>query len=219
MDDVTPGEALIKTVYEAIRNSPHWDTCLLIVTWDEHGGFYDHVAPPVAIPPGDTAVGSKFNQFHFPFDRYGVRVPAVIVSPLIPANLIDHRLYDHSSIPKAIETAFGLPPLTERDKAAHDPTALLTLEAPRTDAPKTLPNPAAPAMPKVALAAPQPETGVDNGNLPAFLHVAMRADIATSAANARHAILSRVQSIQTQGQAAAYIREVQAKVQAAKKGS
>jgi hypothetical protein len=44
-------------------------------------------------PPGDTQVGDKFNQYHFPFDRYGVRVPAVIVSPLIPANLIDHRLY------------------------------------------------------------------------------------------------------------------------------
>ena len=216
MDDVTPGEALIKTVYEAIRNSPHWDTSLLIVTWDEHGGFYDHVGPPAAIPPGDTLVGDKFNQYHFPFDRYGVRVPAVIVSPLIPANVIDHRLYDHSSIPKAIETVFGLPPLTERDKAANDPTALLTLPTARTDAPPTLPNPAAPAMPKVAFAAPQPEANVDSGNLPAFLHVAMRADIATSAADAKHAILSRVQSIQTRGQAAAYIQEVQAKVQAAK---
>jgi phospholipase C len=216
MDDVTPGEALIKTVYEAIRNSPHWNTSLLIVTWDEHGGFYDHVPPPAATPPGDTPIGSKFNQFHFPFDRYGVRVPAVIVSPLIPANLIDHRLYDHSSIPKAIETAFALPTLTERDKAANDPTALLTLPTARTDAPKTLPNPAAPAMPKVAFAAPSPEANVDNGNLPAFLHVAMRADIATSAADAKHAILSRVQSIQTQGQAAAYIQQVQAKVQAAK---
>jgi len=216
MDDVTPGEALIKTVYEAIRNSPHWNTSLLIVTWDEHGGFYDHVPPPAATPPGDTPVGSKFNQFHFPFDRYGIRVPAVIVSPLIRANLIDHRLYDHGSIPKAIETVFGLPPLTERDKAAKDPTALLTLTAARTDAPKTLPNPAAPAMPKVAFAAPQPEANVDTGNLPAFLHVAMRADIETSPTEAKHAILSRVQSIQTQGQAAAYIQEVQAKVQAAK---
>jgi phospholipase C len=161
-------------------------------------------------------VGDKFNQYHFPFDRYGIRVPAVIVSPSIPANLIDHRLYDHSSIPKAIETVFGLPPLTERDKTAKDPTALLTLTAARTDAPKTLPNPAAPAMPKVALVAPQPEANVDRGNLPAFLHVAMRVDIATSAADSKHAILSRVQSIQTQGQAAAYIQEVQAKVQAAK---
>jgi phospholipase C len=138
------------------------------------------------------------------------------VSPLIRANLIDHRLYDHGSIPKAIETVFGLPPLTERDKAAKDPTALLTLTAARTDAPKTLPNPAAPAMPKVAFAAPQPEANVDTGNLPAFLHVAMRADIETSPTEAKHAILSRVQSIQTQGQAAAYIQEVQAKVQAAK---
>ena len=216
MDDVTPGEALIKTVYEAIRNSPHWATSLLIVTWDEHGGFYDHLAPPEAVPPSDTPVGDKFNQYHFPFDRYGVRVPAVIVSPLIPAKLIDHRLYDHSSILKAIETAFTLPPLTERDTAANDPTVLLTRTKARTNTPKTLPSPAAPAMSKIVLAAPQPEANVDNGNLPVFLHVAMRADIATSPPEAKHAILARVQAIQTRGQAAEYIQEVQSKVQAAK---
>ena len=216
MDDVMPGEALIKTVYEGIRNSQHWDSSLLIVTWDEHGGFYDHVVPPAAIPPADTPVGDKFNQYHFPFDRYGVRVPAVVVSPLIPPNLIDHRLYDHSSIPKAIETIFGLPPLTERDKAANDPTDLLRLTTARMDAPERLPNPAMPTMPKVAIAAPAPESTIDHGNLPAFLHVAMRADITTSPPEAKHAILARVQSIQTRGQAAQYIQEVQSKVQAAK---
>lgn len=216
MDDVTPGEALIKAVYEAIRNSPHWDTSLLIVTWDEHGGFYDHIAPPTAVPPGDTPVGDKFNQYHFAFDRYGVRVPAVVVSPLVPAKVIDHRLYDHSSIPKAIETLFGLTALTERDAAANDVVALLTLPTPRADAPMTLPNPAAPAMPKVALAALQDDANVDRGNLPGFLHIAMRADIAISPPEAKHSILSRVQGIQTRRQAAQYIQEVQARVQAAK---
>jgi phospholipase C len=216
IDDVTPGEVLIKTIYEAIRNSPHWDTSLLIVTWDEHGGFYDHVAPPTAIPPGDTPVGDKFNQYHFGFDRYGVRVPAVIVSPLVPANVVDHRLYDHSSIPKAIVTLFGLTPLTERDKAANDVTALLSLPAPRTDAPTILPNPAAPAMPKVALSPPEPDSNVDHGNLPIFLYVAMRGDIAISPPEAKHAILSRVQAIQTRGQAAQYIQEVQGRIQAVK---
>jgi phospholipase C len=219
LDDVTQGEALIKTVYEAIRNSTHWEASLLIVTWDEHGGFYDHVAPPKTTPPGDTPVGDKFNQYHFPFDRYGVRVPAIIVSPLIPANLIDHRLYDHSSIPKTLETEFGLPPLTERDKAANDVTALLSLTTARTDAPTTLPNPAAPSMPKLALTAAQPDTNVDGGNLPAFLHVAMRADVATSPPEAKHAILARVQSIQTRGQATQYIQEVQGKLRAMKTGS
>jgi phospholipase C len=220
MDGVTLGEALIKTVYEAIRNSPHWENSLLIVTWDEHGGFYDHVAPPAAVPPGDTDIGSKYNQYHFAFDRYGVRVPAVIVSPLIPAHTIDHRDYDHSSIPKTIATIFGLPPLTARDAAARDVTSLLSLDVARTgtDAPTQLPMPAQLARPQVAAAAPADEA-VDRGSLPGFLHVAMKQDLEVSPPEAEHAILARVQSIQTRGQAAQYIKEVQGRVQAAKAGS
>jgi len=216
MDGVTQGEALIKSTYEAIRNSPHWNTSLLIVTWDEHGGFYDHVAPPSAVPPGDTRVGNKFNQYHFAFDRYGVRVPAVIVSPLIPANLIDHRLYDHSSIPATIEAVFGLAPLTERDKTANDVTSLLSLATPRTNARTTLPDPATVVTPQVPMAALPPESTVDSGSLPGFLHVAMRHDLELSPADAKHSILAKVQAIQTRGQAAQYIAEVQSKVEAAK---
>jgi phospholipase C len=216
MDGVAGGEALIKAIYEAIRNSPHWNTSLLIVTWDEHGGFYDHVAPPSAVPPGDTPVGDKFNQYHFPFDRYGIRVPAVIVSPLIPAGLIDHRVYDHSSIPATIEAVFDLPPLTERDKVANDVMPLLSLAAARIDAPITLPSPPTVVAPQVAVAAPPPDSTVDSGNLPAFLHVAMRHDIAVSPPEAKHAIITRVQAIQTRAQAAQYMSEVESKVQAAK---
>jgi phospholipase C len=144
MDGVTPGEALIKATYEAIRNSPHWNSSLLIITWDEHGGFFDHAAPPAAIPPGDTAPLSKYNQYGFTFDQYGVRLPAIIVSPHIRKNVIDHRLYDHSSIPATVEEAFDVPALTARDKAANSATALLNLADPRTDTPATLPATAAP---------------------------------------------------------------------------
>lgn len=115
MDDVTHGEALIKSTYETLRKSSLWNSSLLIVTWDEHGGFYDHVAPGSAPAPGDTTPGSTFNEFGFNFELYGVRVPAVIVSPLIPRNVIDHRLYDHTSIPASLEAVFGLDPLTKRD--------------------------------------------------------------------------------------------------------
>ncbi|HZH78239.1 MAG TPA: alkaline phosphatase family protein, partial [Archangium sp.] len=118
LDDVTGGERLIKQTYEAIRNSPHWETSLLIITWDEHGGFYDHVAPPRAVAPGDNA-SSAHNQYGFTFEQYGVRVPAVVVSPLIPANVIDHRLYDHASVPATLERLFGLAPLTQRDARAN----------------------------------------------------------------------------------------------------
>jgi phospholipase C len=72
LDDVTSGEKLIKSVYEAIRNSPQWENSLLLVTFDEHGGFYDHVRPPTAVPPGDTMTAS-YIQHHFQYDQLGVR--------------------------------------------------------------------------------------------------------------------------------------------------
>ena len=128
LDGVAHGEALIKTLYKSIRKSPHWNKSLLIVTWDEHGGFYDHVAPPSAVAPGDARRGSTYNKHGFTFEQLGVRVPAVVVSPSIPQNRIDHQLYDHASIPATLQQLFGIPALTNRDAAAHDITAI----APRT---------------------------------------------------------------------------------------
>ena len=216
LDGVTPGEKLIKDTYEAIRNSPHWNTSLLIVTWDEHGGFYDHAEPPSAVAPGDTQPKSKYNQYGFTFEKYGVRVPAVVVSPLIPANVIDHRIYDHSSIPKTIEAAFGLPPLTARDRDANSVLPLLSLATPRTNAPTNLPAPAVPPAVYTAQQVPAPQSNVDSGNLPGFVHVAMRHDLVLSPPGQRAAILARVQAIQTRAEAAQYVSEVEAKVQAAR---
>jgi phospholipase C len=141
LDDVTRGEKLVKDVYEAIRNSPHWERSLLVVTFDEHGGFYDHVLPPPAVPPGDT-ITESYVQHHFKFDQLGVRVPALIISPRTPRGVIDHTLYDHTSMLATVERLFGMKNLTNRDKAANDFRHLLSLETPRTDAPLTLPDPA-----------------------------------------------------------------------------
>jgi hypothetical protein len=138
LDDVTRGEKLIKKVYEVIRNSPHWEKSLLIVTFDEHGGFYDHVAPTPATPPGDTFT-QDYIQHQFRFDRYGVRVPTLVISPLIRKGVIDKTEYDHTSTLATIEKLFGMDSLTERDRAANDFRHLLSLAAPRTDAPATLP--------------------------------------------------------------------------------
>jgi phospholipase C len=215
MDGITQGEALIKATYEAIRNSPHWNSSLLIVTWDEHGGFFDHATPPAAIPPGDTAPLSKYNQYGFSFAQYGVRVPAIIVSPYVRKNVIDHRLYDHSSIPATIETVFDLPALTARDKAANSAMPLLNLANPRADPPAALPVPAAPGTQARGQNAPAPGSTVDSGSLPAFVHVAMRRDLAVSPAAQRHAILAHVQAIQTRMQAKQYIDAVRAKIQGA----
>ena len=141
LDDVTRGEKLIKDVYDAIRQSPHWDKSLLIVTFDEHGGFYDHRPPPGAVPPGDL-VTQAYVKKGFPFDRLGPRVPAVIVSPWIRRGVIDHTTYDHTSILATVERLLGLSNLTNRDRAANDLLHLLTLDTPRTDAPTAMPSPA-----------------------------------------------------------------------------
>ena len=142
LDDITRGERLIKSVYETIRNSPHWDQSLLLVTYDEHGGFYDHVAPPPVTPPGD-GVSDADNVFHhFTFDRLGVRVPAVVISPRIPKNVVDGTIYDHSSLLATVEAIFGLKPLTRRDAAATNLLNLLSLSTSRTDAPTDIGQPA-----------------------------------------------------------------------------
>jgi phospholipase C len=133
--DVALGEQLIHDVYYALRNGPAWNQTLLIVTYDEHGGCYDHVSPPIGAVPPDSSAG----EFGFDFTRFGVRVPAVLVSPLIAAGTVFRPSgtvpLDHTSILKTVETRWGLPPLTARDAAAPDVGDVLTLAQPRTDDP------------------------------------------------------------------------------------
>ena len=132
--DVALGEQLIHDVYCALRDGPAWSQTLLIVTYDEHGGNYDHVSPAGgATPPDDTP-----GEFGFDFTRFGVRVPAVLVSPLIKAGTVfrvGEGTLDHTSILKTVEKRWGLPSLTARDRAAPDLGAVLTLTAPRSDDP------------------------------------------------------------------------------------
>ncbi len=225
-DDIRNGEGLIKNVYESLRNSPLWPNSLLIVTWDEHGGFYDHVAPPAAIPPGDGPVAptppdTTISEFGFNFSQYGVRVPAVVVSAYTPKNVIDHRLYDHSSIPATAESLFAFGPLTNRDANANNVTSLASLPAARTDAPPALPSPAlkVAAMAEARLPAIDPATPLTSGNLVGFVHVALRADVALSPPEQRPAIEARVQAIKTRGQAEQYLNEVRQKIRASRAAS
>lgn len=134
--NVALGEQLIHDVYYALRNGPNWNQTLLIITYDEHGGCYDHVPPPQGAVPPDNSAG----EFGFDFTRFGPRVPTVLVSPLIQAGTVFRVAVgatplDHTSILKTIETRWNLPALTARDAAAVDVGDALTLAQPRTDDP------------------------------------------------------------------------------------
>jgi phospholipase C len=136
--DVSLGELLIAEVYEALRHSPLWDQSLLIILSDEHGGIYDHQPPLSAVNPD----GKNATDPVFQFDRLGPRVPAVLVSPYIPKGTIDHQDYDHTSVLATVKKAFNLPNfLTQRDANAHTFEHNLSLDAPRSNAPATLPRP------------------------------------------------------------------------------
>jgi phospholipase C len=137
------GEQLIATVYNAVRNSPLWQRTLLIIAYDEHGGAFDHVIPPGAVSPGGPYPDG------FRFDRYGIRVPAVIVSPYVaPGSIIRPPLrpdgaetypFDHTSIIATLHRLFDIgPPMTKRVAAAPDLLSALTLEQPENDGPQLL---------------------------------------------------------------------------------
>jgi phospholipase C len=123
-------------VYGAIRNSPLWDKSLFLILYDEHGGFYDSVKPGRATPPNDGAAAT-LNASGFGFDVYGVRVPAIVVSPWVQRGQVDHTAYDHSSVPATLERLFGLPSLTDRDRNANDVLSLITQTC-RQDCPERI---------------------------------------------------------------------------------
>jgi phospholipase C len=132
--DVALGEQLIHDTYEALRSGPDWNSTLFVLTYDEHGGCYDHVAPPWGATPPDTTAG----EYGFGFDRFGVRVPTLLISPLIAQGTVyrvpDNSVpLDHTSVLKTIEQRWNIPALTKRDAAAPAFGDVLTLTTPRTD--------------------------------------------------------------------------------------
>ncbi|KAH7867368.1 hypothetical protein Vadar_032544 [Vaccinium darrowii] len=148
--DVANGQKLVKEVYETLRGSPQWNETLLVITYDEHGGFYDHVQTPfenIPNPDGNTGPAPYF----FKFDRLGVRVPTIMVSPWIkkgtvissPKGPAPNSEYEHSSIPATIKKMFNLSSnfLTHRDAWAGTFEQVVgELTSPRTDCPVVLPE-------------------------------------------------------------------------------
>jgi phospholipase C len=154
--DVSKGEQFLHDVYYALRNSPLWQQTLLIITYDEHGGCYDHVAPPETAVAPDNSVG----ELGFDFKRFGLRVPTVLISPLIAAGTVYRTAgstpFDHTSILATVEKRFGLSSLTKRDAAAPNVGGVLTLAQARQD------DPLSGIKVPSSTAAPKPPPGPDH---------------------------------------------------------
>ncbi|WP_051229151.1 alkaline phosphatase family protein [Paludibacterium yongneupense] len=133
--DVALGEQLLRDVYYTLRNGPGWNDTLLLITYDEHGGNFDHVVPPQSATPPDELAGEFDN---FDFRRFGVRIPALLISPRIEAGTVYRAPsgeIDHTSVLKTLQQRWGLEALTARDRAAPGLGDVLTLATPRVDDP------------------------------------------------------------------------------------
>jgi phospholipase C len=116
--DIRAGEKFIHQIYEAVINSPNWERTVLVINFDEWGGFYDHVAPEVA-PDSNASLALR-----------GFRVPCIVVSPYAKRGFVAHDTYDHASVLKMIEWGFDLAPLAPRDAAANNLADVLDLSSP-----------------------------------------------------------------------------------------
>ena len=138
--DIQLGEAFAARIINAAMHGPGWSGTVLIWVYDEHGGYYDHVPPPEAPEPDERRPGGTSR-----YDRYGFRVPAVIVAPYARSGYVSHQVHDHTSILKLIETKWNLPPLTRRDARADNLLDSLDFSGPPPfGEPPDLPPPARP---------------------------------------------------------------------------
>jgi phospholipase C len=164
--DIAKGESFAAEIIKRVMHGPGWPHTLLLWVYDEHGGYYDHVPPPAAVRPDDVEgrsvigrrtrlegllrpilpglVKTKENLDQGPkrYDRYGFRVPAVIVSPYARPDYVCSEVLDHTSVLKLVEDKWNLPPLTARDAAARTPLDALDLTGePAFLKPPALPEP------------------------------------------------------------------------------
>jgi phospholipase C len=172
--DFTRAERLIATTYQALRAHPDvFDKTLLLITYDEHGGLYDHVPPLTGVPSPGGAVSTAGRVQRallyrktaaFDFTMLGPRVPAVVISPRVRAGTVDAEPRDHASIPATLRTLFApdTEPLTARDRWSPPFHTLLTLPGPRTDLPDLAEYAAGPttAITAATLAGPRAQPAV-----------------------------------------------------------
>jgi phospholipase C len=158
--DMSYGEYWAYQVVDAVLNSPAWPRTLLIYTYDEHGGYYDHVKPPAAIAPDSIPPLLEAGDYPGGYDLYGPRVPGIVASPYSKPNAVTNVLHDHTSVLATIEAKWNLPALTYRDANAHTVADFLDLKSPPALLePPTIAEPPAPTGPTAPTAAAGPAAG------------------------------------------------------------
>ena len=143
--DMSYGEYWASQVVKAILASPAWPRTLLLYTYDEHGGYYDHVAPPAAIAPDSIAPALGPGDVPGGYNIYGPRVPAIVASPYSKPNAVTNVLHDHTSFLATVEAKWNLPRLTYRDANAKTVMDFLDLESPAFLNPPTIADAPAPS--------------------------------------------------------------------------
>lgn len=132
--DVRDGQAFLAMVYEALASSPNWDRCMLVVIYDEHGGFHDHVPPPLTQDPQ-----------HPGFEQLGFRIPAMVIGPQVHGGCVNGTVFDHVSVAATIAKRWGLAPLNERVAATADLSSCID--------PAKIDNPSPPiSLPRIVVA-------------------------------------------------------------------
>ncbi len=140
VSNVQVGQKFVADVTNALIASPNWSSSAMFLTYDEHGGFYDHVAPPPAPVPDNIPPNLQPGDTPGAFDRYGIRVPVVVISPFAKSHYVSHVIDDHTSILRFIELRFGLPALTNRDVNADPMLDMFDFSTPHFASPPVLPT-------------------------------------------------------------------------------
>jgi phospholipase C len=139
--DIQLGERYIAQVVTALMGAPTWKHTALFITYDEHGGYYDHVPPPAALPPDSIPPALTPGDVPGGFDRYGFRVPMIVVSPWARRSYVSRSVEDHTSITAFIERKWNLPAMTLRDANASPMTGYFDFRRPAFLRPPKLAKP------------------------------------------------------------------------------
>jgi phospholipase C len=142
--DLQFGQRFTRGIVDALFKSPQWNKLAFFLTYDEHGGLYDHLPPPKACAPdAKLPIDKAGTRIDGAFDRYGIRVPFLVVSPYAKRGYVSHGVYDHTSILRFIQAKHRLPALTARDANAQIPVDFFDFQAP--------PNLTVPALPEATV--------------------------------------------------------------------